>query len=191
MVQRGVILSWIIVVGRLALVARMFAPLTWPSVVYGVSELSVLIFTSRQLLLFKVDNSLLGMLLPFCYLSVLLLRPTTTPTHFGIVLMIMCFGLVAMRIMIFDRLTCGVATFSRILEHWPYSMIRHPQVLCELFAATSFVLTFPTSWNIGTIFFVYLALVSSIPLEERFLFNVEAYRMYAAQVTWRLIPGVW
>lgn len=71
-----------------------------------------------------------------------------------------------------------------------YRYVRHPLYLSYIIAFLGYVVNHPTAWNIG----IYAAAVDLWVLrllaEERFLFRDPQYRDYAAQVRWRLLPGV-
>jgi protein-S-isoprenylcysteine O-methyltransferase Ste14 len=80
----------------------------------------------------------------------------------------------------------------RVVSNGPYAVIRHP-----LYAAVScFFIATPvmlgSGWGLGFAVVLVVLLVRRTALEDRELHQrLEGYANYAAQVRYRLIPGLW
>lgn len=89
------------------------------------------------------------------------------------------------------RRSFGVVAANRgVKTRGPYSFIRHPMYFGYVTTQIGFVLHNPTAWN----FLIYaLALTMQIlrvSAEEMILFEDTKYKVYAATVRYRFIPGV-
>ena len=83
----------------------------------------------------------------------------------------------------------GIAPADRgLIRHGPYRWLRHPAYAGELLALTGFGLAHPSLWNGIVLTAIALSLVARLGHEER---AIAGYTAYAAQVRWRLMPGVW
>jgi protein-S-isoprenylcysteine O-methyltransferase Ste14 len=60
-------------------------------------------------------------------------------------------------------------------------------VLAEL----GYLMQSPRFWNFAVLIVVWSCQVARIVSEEKLLGTDAAYRTYALQTRWRLIPGVW
>lgn len=190
MITRSVVVSLCFVVLRVALALRFFVPFTFSAALYGCSELSALLLTVRGLYVGKVDKSSVGLFLPFLYILPLLYRQTSYPGGLAPLLGILSFVQLVMRIVMLDRVSVGVAVYVRLLSSFPYSLIRHPLALVELLQVSSFLLVFPTTWNLIAGSLVLPAVVLSVFMEEKFLLTVPEYRSYSQRVRYRFIPGI-
>jgi len=72
-----------------------------------------------------------------------------------------------------------------------YRFVRHPIYLGYLMTHAAFLLSHPTVWNVASIGFGDLALVTRAIYEERLLAADLAYAEYCQRVRWRLLPGVY
>jgi len=73
----------------------------------------------------------------------------------------------------------------------PYRFVRHPAYTGECFLVVSCFLADPSLPAWGPFLALFPAILLRIKAEERVLNESPAYREYAAQVRWRLLPGVW
>ncbi len=86
----------------------------------------------------------------------------------------------------------GIAPANRgVVTRGAYRLVRHPLYAMETVDSLGYLLAYPSFWN-GVI---WALLVTGqclrIVAEERVLAADPAYQAYAAQVRWRLLPGVW
>lgn len=72
-----------------------------------------------------------------------------------------------------------------------YRLVRHPLYASYVLADGGYLLQSPRVWNAAVLVAVMTCQVVRIVSEERLLGTDAAYRAYAAQTRWRLIPGVW
>jgi protein-S-isoprenylcysteine O-methyltransferase Ste14 len=83
----------------------------------------------------------------------------------------------------------GIAPADRgLVQHGPYRWLRHPAYAGELLALWGFGLVFPTLFNLSLLGLITLTLIVRVRAEEAV---IAGYATYAAQVRWRLMPGVW
>jgi protein-S-isoprenylcysteine O-methyltransferase Ste14 len=72
-----------------------------------------------------------------------------------------------------------------------YSFLRHPLYLSYVIAEVGYLVQSPRLWNVAVLIVVWTCQVARIVSEEKLLGTDAAYRAYALQTRWRLIPGVW
>jgi protein-S-isoprenylcysteine O-methyltransferase Ste14 len=69
-----------------------------------------------------------------------------------------------------------------------YRLVRHPVYACYLISDAGYLLENPTLWNAAILSIVLFIQILRIREEERFLATDAEYRLYRAQVRYRLIP---
>src|SRR5262249_6078782 len=78
-----------------------------------------------------------------------------------------------------------------LVTRGPYRLIRHPMYLSYVLSDVGYNLQ---EWNMGTVLLVlvgWVSLLYRIKAEEQVLLHDGAWRLYADNVPYRLIPGVW
>src|SRR4051812_17868477 len=134
---------------RLSMVGKYFFHVNLGSIVFGVSELSAIMFTILGLIKGKTDKTCIGLLLPFLYSTPLLLQPSVASNQLTPILLATVASLqLVLRVLMGKRLTIGIATYVSPLTSFPWNIIRHPLSLVEFLMVTLFLLTFPTLWNV-------------------------------------------
>ena len=78
-----------------------------------------------------------------------------------------------------------------IVTHGPYRYMRHPAYLGETLYLTGILFYSISLPAIIVFLFALSLLVLRIKIEENILLKSEKYRVYASQVKYRLIPGLW
>ena len=85
----------------------------------------------------------------------------------------------------------GLAPANRgIVSTGLYKVVRHPIYLGYLITHTGFLLANPAPWNLFALAAADVALMLRAVREERTLMQDPAYRVYAARVRWRIVPGI-
>lgn len=187
----GRIWSLIFVLFRLVLVVHFFTGWQLASVVFGISELSVLFLTVNGLRRKNVDQTLSGMIVPLCYLAPLLMTPTSTPTIFSHLLIVVCFIQIGLRFTMGTNVTVGVPNFLHLCNKGPYALIRHPLSLSEFLAVFLFMITFPKFHNFVFGMTSLATCVIAVISEEKFLIQFNEYKIYKLKVRYRYIPQIW
>ena len=113
------------------------------------------------------------------------------PTHVGSALMI-----VGILISIFAKIALnrsfGLAAANRgVKRAGPYRLLRHPMYAGYALTQATFLLLNPCLWNLCIYLLSWSVQLLRIRAEERVLQEDAAYRDYASQVRFRLIPGVY
>jgi protein-S-isoprenylcysteine O-methyltransferase Ste14 len=72
-----------------------------------------------------------------------------------------------------------------------YGVLRHPLYASYVFVDLGYLIQSPRVWNVAVLVVVWACQVVRIVSEERLLGTDAAYRAYALQTRWRLIPRVW
>jgi protein-S-isoprenylcysteine O-methyltransferase Ste14 len=72
-----------------------------------------------------------------------------------------------------------------------YRFLRHPLYLSYVIAEVGYLVQSPRLWNVAVLAVVWTCQVARIVSEERLLGTDAAYRAYALQTRWRLVPGIW
>lgn len=86
----------------------------------------------------------------------------------------------------------GIVAANRgVKRTGPYRMLRHPMYLGYFVSQIGFLLLSMSMWNLIVFAAGWLALILRIDTEESFLCQDEEYRNYAADVRYRLIPGIY
>lgn len=78
-----------------------------------------------------------------------------------------------------------------LVRHGPYRLVRHPIYLAEASMVVTCTLAGPSPRALGAAAVALALLVVRIRIEERHLRTTAAYRVYAEDVRWRLLPGLW
>lgn len=86
----------------------------------------------------------------------------------------------------------GLAAANRgVKRTGPYRLLRHPMYAGYALTQAAFLLLNPSLWNLGVYALSWGLQVLRICAEERLLLEDPAYRDYAGEVRFRLIPGVY
>ena len=72
----------------------------------------------------------------------------------------------------------------------PYRIVRHPMYVGYILQHIGFLLAYPMLWNLAVYSGALVVQVARILREERILNGESRYREFAAQVRYRLLPGV-
>ena len=72
-----------------------------------------------------------------------------------------------------------------------YRFVRHPLYASYVLAEIGYLMQSPRLWNVAVLLVVWTCQVARIVSEEKLLGTDSAYREYALQTRWRLIPRVW
>lgn len=72
-----------------------------------------------------------------------------------------------------------------------YGFLRHPLYASYVLADFGYLMQSPRFWNVAVLIVVWTCQTVRIVSEEKLLGTDPAYRAYASQTRWRLIPGVW
>ena len=188
----ALVFSWFVVVLRACwcVCAMLYSPVGF---CLGCVELFCLLMTCRGLLAGGVDRSLLGMLLPLCYLAPCLLR-VNVPLGFSFGLVVW-FVAVVVRLFVLwflgSSVSVGVAVFPGVRSRGTSGVVRPPLGLVAVTSVVGILFAAFCWWNVGVVCVCVLASVLSVVLEERFLFWEWSYASYASMVKYRWIPGVW
>jgi protein-S-isoprenylcysteine O-methyltransferase Ste14 len=73
----------------------------------------------------------------------------------------------------------------------PYRFVRHPIYASSFISQLGYTVLNPSPWNIGLVAVTAAGQIMRMNAEERFLGQDPAYRDYATQVRWRILPGVY
>lgn len=85
----------------------------------------------------------------------------------------------------------GMAPANRgVQSGWAYSVVRHPMYLGYMIAQAGYLLHNPTVYNVAIYTICWSLQVARIAREENHLSEDSAYRSYARQVRFRLLPGI-
>lgn len=86
----------------------------------------------------------------------------------------------------------GIAPANRgVQAKWAYSIIRHPMYAGYLVTQIGFILHNPTLYNVAVYAVAWSCQLARIHREEQHLLQDDAYRAYAEQVRFRLVPGIY
>ena len=86
----------------------------------------------------------------------------------------------------------GIVAANRGLkQHGPYRLVRHPIYLSHAITMTGFLVANGGPVNIALLAVIFTAQLMRIRAEERVLRETGDYEAYAANVRWRLVPGVY
>jgi protein-S-isoprenylcysteine O-methyltransferase Ste14 len=89
------------------------------------------------------------------------------------------------------RRSFGIVAANRgVRTGGPYRLVRHPMYAGYMLAHAGFLLYNPTLWNLGLYLFAETFQVMRLLAEERLLAGDPDYRRFAAQVRYRLVPGL-
>lgn len=73
----------------------------------------------------------------------------------------------------------------------PYRFVRHPMYAGYFVTHLGFVLANASWWNVGVYLIAWPLLILRIREEEAVLMRDPAYRLFAAKVRWRVVPGLY
>jgi protein-S-isoprenylcysteine O-methyltransferase Ste14 len=89
------------------------------------------------------------------------------------------------------RRSFGIAPANRGLKlNGPYRLVRHPMYAGYLLVHVGLLMLMPTLLNLVIYVIGWWAQILRLLAEERLLMQDEAYRDYAGQVRYRLVPGL-
>lgn len=90
------------------------------------------------------------------------------------------------------RRSFGVVAANRgVKATGAYQLVRHPMYAGYILTQIGFVLAAPSAWNLAAYLSLWAMQILRIAAEERILREDPAYRAFAEQVRWRLLPGVY
>jgi protein-S-isoprenylcysteine O-methyltransferase Ste14 len=113
------------------------------------------------------------------------------PTHVGSALMIAGI-LTSIAAKIALNRSFGLAAANRgVKRAGPYRLMRHPMYAGYALTQATFLLLNPCLWNLCIYLLSWSVQILRIRAEEKVLQEDAAYRDYASQVRFRLIPGVY
>jgi protein-S-isoprenylcysteine O-methyltransferase Ste14 len=85
----------------------------------------------------------------------------------------------------------GIAPAERgLVLTGPYRLIRHPMYSGELLSLVGVIVCNPSTRNSAVLAIFLITLVWRIYWEEKILLET-GYKIYAKNVKWRLLPGIW
>ena len=86
----------------------------------------------------------------------------------------------------------GFAAANRgVVRRGPYAVVRHPIYASYLLLQWGYLLQSMSTWNAVVVLLVTSCNVGRAVVEERLLVPTEQYAVYASQVRWRVLPGIW
>ena len=86
----------------------------------------------------------------------------------------------------------GVLAANRgVKRRGAYRLVRHPMYAGYILAQATFLSMNLSIWNVTVYAAAWTAQLLRIRAEEQLLMQDEAYRAYAAETRWRLIPGIY
>jgi protein-S-isoprenylcysteine O-methyltransferase Ste14 len=104
----------------------------------------------------------------------------------GIGIVIGCLSLAAL-----GRSLGLVPAHRGLVTSGAYGVLRHPLYASYVFVDLGYLMQSPRLWNVAVLTAVWACQVVRIVSEEKLLGTDAAYREYAQQTRWRLIPRVW
>jgi protein-S-isoprenylcysteine O-methyltransferase Ste14 len=124
----------------------------------------------------------------------LLVQPTLgagmVPVFICTLLMIAGLGVQLSAKLTLRRSFGAVAANRGVKVGGPYRFVRHPMYAGYLLLHVGFLLSNPSWWNAAVYLICQTCQVGRILAEERLLGADSKYRVFAAQVRYRLVPGV-
>lgn len=108
----------------------------------------------------------------------------------GQVLQIAGMSLQVLAMLSLNRSIGIVAANRGVKTNGLYRFVRHPLYASYVVAFGGYVLNQPSLYNLSIYGMALMLWVLRLMAEERFLLQDESYRDYAAQVRWRIMPGV-
>jgi protein-S-isoprenylcysteine O-methyltransferase Ste14 len=104
----------------------------------------------------------------------------------GIGIVIGCLSLAAL-----GRSLGLVPAHRGLVTSGAYGVLRHPLYASYVFVDLGYLMQSPRLWNVAVLAVVWACQVVRIVSEEKLLGTDAAYRAYALQTRYRLIPRVW
>lgn len=186
------VLSFLLLVLRIALVAAVVLSGTVSGAVLGVSGSITIATTIAAWSAGRPDLSWSGLGVGVGHLAVMLFVPGQVHLQwvgpiFWALFVVQCW----VRWCLGRRCTVTGPVFVSVVDWGPYAWVRHPMTFIELLMAVVFAVEFPSIWNAAVLIFVLQAKLCITLWEEKFLLSEASYRDYAERVRWRWLPGVW
>lgn len=185
--------TWCILCLRGCFALLLFLQGSPAAIVASVSEgLSVAFGISNALTAPAKDRSLVGLLVPLCYLAGGALQPVGSPHWAAELVAIITTGAGIWAVWHLGRcLSVAQPTYVGIVESGPYAWCRHPLAALHLASRLALLACWPSMLNLclvtACVGFSWLA----ARVEERFLLSCSPdYASYAQRVPWRFVPGV-
>lgn len=189
-IEQGVVLAmWVAFAWRMVQAHNGYAPLVM------ISETAVMIFTVIRRPTNTISLRAGDWALAFtATVAPLLVMPAQNAMPafgaLGVFLLFVGNGWQAWAKLILRR-SFGITPANRgIKSSGPYRFMRHPMYAGYLVVQIGVLVVMFSWWNLLVYAVGWAAQVKRVLAEERLLLTDEAYRGYAAQVRWRLIPGV-
>jgi protein-S-isoprenylcysteine O-methyltransferase Ste14 len=167
----------------------------YSSAIVLMSEAIVVVFVICRRLTAKMSLRPADWVLAFVGTGApLLVQPTLgeglVPTYLCTLLMIAGLGIQLAAKLTLRRSFGAVAANRGVKVGGPYRFIRHPMYAGYILLHIGFLLSNPTWWNAAVYLICQTCQVGRILAEERLLGDDAKYRTFAAQVRYRLIPGI-
>ena len=189
-VEQVVILAmWAVFAWRMIQSPNGYAPLVM------ISETAVMLFTLIRRPTAAISLRAGDWMLAFtATIAPLLILPTASPNPLlaplGVFLLVIgnCWQAYAKLIL---RRSFGIAPANRGIKiTGPYRFMRHPMYAGYLAVHVGVLAVMFSPWNLLIYGIGWFAQIKRLLAEEQLLSSDPAYRDYAAQVRWRLIPGL-
>jgi protein-S-isoprenylcysteine O-methyltransferase Ste14 len=125
----------------------------------------------------------------------LAMRPIGTGNEFlalaGGSLQFVGFGLTVVAFLYLGK-SFGIVAANRGLKvNGPYRLVRHPIYFAHTVTSTGFLIANPSAFNFAVLAIITICQVLRMHAEERVLIEGTDYSAYAAQVRWRMVPGLY
>lgn len=79
----------------------------------------------------------------------------------------------------------------QVVERGPYRIVRHPAYAGEILMLVGCVVARPAARGLAVLLLALPLIALRVRAEESTLMTHSRYRVYAASVRWRLVPGLW
>lgn len=187
--QVAIVVLWALLAHRVYVATNPFAPLVM------VAETSVVIFVllrrPTEAISLRLGDWLLAVTATY---APLLIMPGGKPVAALIplaVTLVVLGNVIQIAAKLFLRRSFGIAPANRgIKRDGMYRLVRHPMYAGYLFVHVGIFLLMPTMLNLVVYAIGWWAQILRLLAEERLLSQDPDYRDYAAQVRWRMVPGI-